>query len=254
VPSSAASLRATVEVHPNAHVAALATAQGFARRAREAVDARGRFSVALAGGTAPREAYALLAEEPFRSAIPWEGVHLFWGDERCVPPSHPRSNFGMASAAFVSRVPIPPVNVHRMPGELPPARGAEAYARELAAFFGGTVPRFDLVHLGIGPDGHTASLFPFDDSSREWERSVVPVLHRSTGEWRLSLAVPVLNAAARVEFLALGRGKARVVRSVVSGALDPFRLPAQLVRPDDGELVWMLDAEAAAGLQEPPSG
>lgn len=251
MPSSAVSLRATVEVHADAHVAALATAQGFARRAREAVDARGRFSVALSGGSAPREAYALLAEEPFRSTIPWSGVHLFWGDERCVPPAHVRSNFGMAHAAFIGRVPIPPENVHRMPGELPPARGAKAYARELAAYFGEGVPRFDLVHLGVGPDAHTASLFPFDDSLRERDRAVVPVLHRSTGEWRLSLTVPVLNAASRVEFLALGRGKAAVVRAVV-GALDPFRLPAQLIRPHDGELVWMLDAEAAAGLHETP--
>lgn len=250
MPSSAVSLRATVEVHPDAHVAALATAQGFARRAREAVDARGRFSVALSGGTAPREAYALLAEEPFRSAIPWVGVHLFWGDERCVPPAHARSNFGMAHAAFIGRVPIPPENVHRMPGEQPPARGAEAYARELAAFFGEGVPRFDLVHLGVGPDAHTASLFPFDDSLRERDRTVVPVLHHPTGERRLSLTLPALNAAARVEFLALGRGKAPVVRAVVGGALDPFRLPAQLVGPHDGELVWMLDAEAAAGLNE----
>lgn len=246
-----APLRATVEVHPDAHGAARATAQGFARRAREAVAERGRFSVALSGGTAPRESYALLAEEPLRSAIPWEGVHLFWGDERCVPPGHARSNFGMANEAFVSRVPLPPGHVHRMPGELPPARGAAAYAAELEAFFGGGVPRFDLVHLGVGPDAHTASLFPFDDSLRERDRLVVPVLHRPTGEWRLSLTAPVLNAAARVEFLALGASKAEVVRAVVRGAPDPFRLPAQLVRPRDGEVVWMLDAPAAAGLHDP---
>ena len=245
MPPTAQPLRATLEVHPDAHVAALATAQGFARRAREAVEARGRFSVALSGGTAPREAYALLAEEPFRSSIPWDGVHLFWGDERCVPPGHERSNFRMAHRAFIGRVPIPPENVHRMPGELPAARGAEAYADELAAFFGEGVPRFDLVHLGVGPDAHTASLFPFDDSLRERDRVVVPVRHLPDGEWRLSLTVPVLNAAARVEFLALGASKAGVVHAVVRGPLDPFRLPAQLVRPGDGELVWMLDAAAA---------
>lgn len=250
MPSSPFPLRATVEVHPDAHVAALATAQGLARRAREAVEVRGRFSVALAGGTAPREAYALLAEEPFRSTIPWRGVHLFWGDERCVPPGHPRSNFGMARAAFLERVPVPAENVHRMPGELPPARGAEAYRAELAGFFGGGVPRFDLVHLGVGPDAHTASLFPFADSLRERDRPVAAVLHPLSGEWRLSLTPPVLNAAARVEFLVLGGGKTATVRAVVRGALDPFRLPAQLVRPRDGELVWMLDAPAAAGLHE----
>ena len=244
-----ADVSARIEVHPNAHLAALAVAQGFMHAAIAAAEARGRFSVALSGGTAPREAYALLAEEPFRSRVPWGAVHLFWGDERCVPPRHPRSNFGMAWAAFVRKVPIPPENVHRMRGELPPREGASEYARELEAFFGPGTPRFDLIHLGVGPDAHTASLFPFAEKTlRERERAVVPALHLSDGEWRITLTLPVLNAAARVEFLATGKGKAKVVRSVIGGPLDPFRLPAQLVRPRDGELAWVLDEGAAAGL------
>lgn len=242
-------MTARIEVHSDAHLAALAVAQGFMHLARAAAEERGRFSVALAGGTAPRPAYALLAEEPFRSRVPWEAVHLFWGDERCVAPLHPRSNFGMARRAFVSRVPLPPQNVHRMPGELPPREGARAYARELEAFFGPGVPRFDLVHLGVGPDAHTASLFPFaEEVLRERERAVVPALHLPDGEWRLTLTPPVLNAASRVEFLATGGGKAAVVRAVLRGPLDPFRLPAQLVRPHGGELAWVLDEAAAAGL------
>lgn len=235
-----------IEVHPDAHAASRAGAESFVERAVAAVEARGVFTVALSGGSAPREMYGLLAEAPYVERVPWHGVHLFWGDERCVPPKHPRSNYGMACAAFVGRVPIPNANVHRMRGELPAKAGAEDYAGELAAFFGPGVPRFDLVHLGVGPDGHTASLFPFDEPLRERDRAVGTALHRPLGEWRLTLTLPVINAAARVEILALGAEKAAIVRKVIEGPLDPFRLPAQLVRPV--ERVWMLDAAAGAGL------
>jgi 6-phosphogluconolactonase len=246
--------RFSVRVVPTAADAARASAERFVEVAREAVEARGRFSVALSGGTTPRAAYALLAEEPFRSRIPWEGVHLFWGDERCVPPGHPRSNFGMANAAFVSRVPIPPANVRRMRGELPPKMGAEEYAAEVADFFGPGIPRFDLVHLGVGPDGHTCSLFPFDESLRVRDRAVIPALLRSLGEPRITLTVPVLEAAARLEMLAPGADKAEIVRAVLVGALDPFRLPAQLARPADGDIEWLLDAAAASRLREDGGG
>ncbi|HYW05692.1 MAG TPA: 6-phosphogluconolactonase [Longimicrobium sp.] len=242
--------RSPVRVVPTAADAARASAERFVEVAREAVEARGRCSVALAGGSTPRAAYSLLAEEPFRSRIPWEGVHLFWGDERCVAPGHPRSNFGMANAAFLSRVPIPAANVHRMRGELPPARGAEEYAAELAEFFGPGIPRFDLVHLGVGPDGHTCSLFPFDESLRVRDRAVIPALLRSLGEPRITLTVPVLEAAARVEMLAPGADKARIVRKVLVGPLDPFRLPAQLARPTDGAIEWLLDRAAASLVGE----
>ncbi|HEX8697076.1 MAG TPA: 6-phosphogluconolactonase [Longimicrobium sp.] len=236
-----------VQIHPDAGAASRAVAEGFATRAREAVEARGRFAVALTGGGSPRAAYRLLGEEPLASRVPWEGVHLFWGDERCVPPGHPRSNFGMAWAAFVSRVPIPRGNVHRMRGELRPEDGARAYAEELERFFGASAPRFDLVHLGVGPDAHVCSLFPFDELLRERERSVGVAVHRPLGEPRITLTPPVLNAAARVEMVVLGRDKAEVVRQVLRGPLDPFRLPAQLVRPAAGEVVWVVDEGAAGG-------
>ncbi|CAN5903479.1 6-phosphogluconolactonase [soil metagenome] len=243
--------RGKVEVYPDGAAASRAGAESFAERARAAVEANGRFSVALSGGSTPYAMYAMLAEEPLRSRIPWEGVHLFWGDDRCVPPAHPRSNFGMAREAFISRVPIPAENVHRMRGEIEPARAAEEYERELANHFGSGVPRFDLIHLGMGDDAHTASLFPFDEAVlRERERRVRVALFRALGEHRLTLTVPVLNAAARLEFLILDGEKAPVVRSVVRGALDPFRLPAQLVRPRDGELVWLLSHDAARDLEE----
>jgi 6-phosphogluconolactonase len=239
----------SIEIHPDAHAAARVVAESFAARAAAAVQARGRFSAALTGGSGPVEAYRLLGEEPFRSRVPWDGVHLFWGDERCVPPGHERSNFRMANAAFVSRVPIPPANVHRMRGELPPAEGAARYAEALAAFFGAGVPRFDLVHLGVGPDGHVASLFPFSDPLHERARAVTTNLHRPLGEPRITLTLPVLNGAARVEMIVIGRSKAPIARAVLRGPIDPFRFPAQFVRPTDGERVWMMDRDAAAMLE-----
>lgn len=240
---------AQLSIHPDAHAAARAIADSFARQATAAIDARGRFSVALTGGSGPVEAYRLLGEEPFRSRIPWEGVHLFWGDERCVPPGHERSNFRMANAAFVSRVPIPLANVHRMRGELPPAEGAARYAEELTAFFGDGVARFDLVHLGVGPDAHVASLFPFSEPLRARDRVVTTNLKLPEGEPRITLTMPVLNAAARVEMIVIGRSKADVVWTVLRGPLDPHRFPAQFVRPASGELVWTMDRDAAARLE-----
>jgi 6-phosphogluconolactonase len=241
---------ARITVYDDAHAAARAGAEMFVAEARAAVEARGRFTVALSGGTAPKEMYGLFAQEPFISRIPWNGVHLFWGDDRCVPPLHPRSNFAMAWGAFLSRVPIPERNVHRMPGELPPAEGATRYAGELAAFFGPGTPRFDVIHLGLGPDGHTCSLFPFDDPVLlERGRTVVPALNRELGEPRITFTLPVVNAAARLEMFVVGGGKSSIVRKVIRGPLDPFRIPAQFVRPTDGELVWLLDRAAAAGLE-----
>lgn len=239
---------ASPRIAPDPHAAARMIAENFADRAADAVEARGRFSVALTGGSGPVEAYHLLAEEPFRSRIPWEGVHLFWGDERCVPPGHERSNFRMANETFVSRVPVPPGNVHRMRGELQPEEGAARYAEEMEAYFGGGVPRLDLVHLGVGPDAHVASLFPFSEPLRERERMVVTNLHRPLGEPRITLTLPVLNAAARIEMIVIGRSKAEVVRTVLRGPIDPFRFPAQFLRPVDGEIAWMMDADAAARL------
>jgi 6-phosphogluconolactonase len=243
---------ALLSIHPDAHAASRAVAHGFAERASRAVGEHGRFAVALTGGSGPVKAYDLLADDPFRSCIPWNEVHLFWGDERCVPPGHERSNYRMASEAFIHHVPIPPENVHRMRGELPPEEGAARYAEELAAFFGSGVPRFDLVHLGVGPDAHVASLFPFSEPLRERDRTVTTNLHRPLGEPRITLTLPVLNAAARVEVIVIGRSKADVAWTVLRGPLDPYRFPAQLVRPKDGELAWMMDADAAARLDPHP--
>ena len=238
-----------VQVHADAAAAARAVAERFASLAVEAVEERGRFTVALTGGSSPREAYRLLGEEPFASRIPWEHVHLFWGDERCVAPLHPRSNYAMAHAAFIAKVPVPRLNVHRVMGEMRPVDGASAYAEEMARVFDVGVPICDLIHLGVGADGHVCSLFPFDPLLTERVRNVGVAILRPLGEPRISLTVPVLNAAARVEMIVMGRDKARIVRQVLRGPLDPFRIPAQLVRPIDGELAWTLDRDAASELE-----
>ena len=237
-----------VLVHADAEAVARAGAERFAEAAARAVEARGVFHAALTGGSGPRGLYRRLGEDPLRARIPWDRVHLWWGDERCVPPKHPRSNFGMADSLFIARVPIPPAHVHRMRGETGAARGAAAYADELREVMGAGVPRFDLVHLGVGPDGHVASLFPFAATLRARERIVAPALHR-TGEWRITLTLPVLNAARAIDMIVLSGAKADVVRAAVRGPLDPYRLPVQLVRPKEGVQAWLLDADAARGLR-----
>jgi 6-phosphogluconolactonase len=238
---------ARVVISTDRAAAARAAAESFARQARDAVERAGRFTVALSGGTAPEDTYRLLGTS-FRDSVPWDRVHLFWGDERCVPPGHERSNFGMAWRAMIRHLPIPPAQVHRMPGELPPEEGARRYAETLAAQLGGGVPAFDLLHLGVGADGHTCSIFPFGPLVHERSCTVAAALMTSLGEWRLTLTVPVLNAAARVEVLAHGAGKAPVVASALRGPLDPVRLPIQLVRPGAGRLTWQIDLEAAGAL------
>jgi 6-phosphogluconolactonase len=216
--------------------------------ATDAVAARGRCGIALAGGTAPQAAYALLATREFAGRVHWPAVHFFWGDERAVPRAHPRSNFGMAWRALLRHLPLPPGNLHRMRGELPPAEAAAHYAEVLGEWVEEGVPRLDLVHLGLGPDAHTASLFPFDPLLLERERWVAPALNRPLGEWRITLTFPALNAARALEMFVVGAGKAAVVRQVLAGPLDPLRLPAQGLRPRSGSLHWLLDREAAREL------
>lgn len=235
-------------VFPDAEALATGTAERFADVVRGAVGARGRAVVALTGGTTPRLAYARLAQEPFRSQIPWERVHFFWGDERSVPPHHPRSNFGMAWRALLAHVGVPAENVHRMRGEWPAERAAHEYEQELRDFWGSDLPQWDLLHLGLGENAHIASLFPFSSTLRERDRWVTTALLASRGEPRVTLTLPALRSAALTHFLVSGAAKAAPVRAVLQEALDPFRLPAQEIRPEHGPVVWLLDSAAAAAL------
>jgi 6-phosphogluconolactonase len=240
---------AEVVVLPDPGALAHEAARRFIALAREAAGSRGRFSVALSGGSTPVELYCLLAEEPYRSQIPWEAVHLFWGDERCVPPDNPNSNYHLADETLVSRVPIPPENVRRVRGELEPASAARDYEQEIQDFFCGPHARFDLILLGLGEDGHTASLFPDSPALVETERLVVAAtaVYQDRPAQRVTLTLPVLNSARHVLFLVTGSAKAGAVQAVLEGADE--QLPARQIQPMAGQLTWLLDAEAARLLE-----
>lgn len=237
-----------LRIFPDEERVAEAVVDAFSRVAREAVEARGAARIVITGGSTPRAIYARLGREPYRGAVPWDRIHLFWGDERSVPPGHPRSNYGMVERVLLRHVSIPPGNVHRMRGEWEPQRAAHAYAEEIRAHFGATPLCWDLVHLGLGENMHVASLFPFAESLRDRDRLVTTALLAPRGEWRTTLTLPALNAARETHFLVTGAGKAAAVRSVLQGALDPFRVPAQAIHAAGERTVWWMDRSSAAGL------
>lgn len=240
-----------VEVLPDPSALAAEAATRFAMLAQEVVAEGRRFAVALSGGSTPRAAYALLASPPLRDQVPWPRVHLFWGDERCVPPHDPQSNYRMAREVLLDHIPIPAGNVHRVLAEHGPVEAAEAYERELRRFFHSPapqIPSFDLVLLGLGADGHTASLFPGTAALDEEERLAVANYVPQQNAWRVTLTFPVLNAAGHVIFLVAGAGKAARVRDVLAATSPANRLPAQRIRPTSGILTWMIDRAAAAQL------
>ena len=217
-----------------------AAAESFVEEAAKSMGDRGRFAVALAGGSTPKALYELLATG-YRSTLDWSGIHAFFGDERTVPPDHEDSNYRMAQEALLSRVPLG--SVHRMRGELDPAEAAALYEEELVEFFGGP-PRFDLVLLGIGEDGHTASLFPGTPALDVRDRWAVENPVEKLGTVRLTLTVPAINAAERVNFLVVGEGKAGALKEILEGDANPHEYPAKLVRPKCGA-TWMVDRAAA---------
>lgn len=242
---------AEVHVYPDIAALNVAGAGEFSRVAREAVAARGRCAVALAGGNTPKGAYQQLAVEAASgsSRLPWDRIHIFFGDERCVPPDHADSNFRMASEALLARVPLPPANVHRLRGEDDPTTAAAAAEQDLRKFFGPELPRFDLVLLGLGPDGHTASLFPGTEALRETARLVTANRVPKLNAHRLTLTFPVLNAAAEIAFIAAGAEKARVLAETLRPSAGGPDHPAGSVRPIHGRLLWLVDEAAAGGLQ-----
>ena len=219
--------------------------------AGECVDRKGRFTVALSGGSTPRHMNRMLAQEPLRSNMAWDKTHVFWVDERCVPQSDPASNYGSAHEDFLGRVPIPVDQVHPMPGEVAPEEGAKIYQRELEAHFRpskGEYPVFDLVFLGIGTDGHTASLFPSAGSSALSKKWVVAVRGGIPDVYRLTLTYDVLNRANRICFLVSGKNKAQIVKTIFEDK--ESRLPAQGIRALHGKLQWLMDKEASSLLTE----
>ncbi|HUJ78865.1 MAG TPA: 6-phosphogluconolactonase [Nitrospiria bacterium] len=229
-------------------------AEHVARSLAERAAISPRITMVLSGSGTPRRLYARLASGPFRELIPWQRLHLFWGDERCVPPDDPASNYRMAQETLISRVPIPSENVHRIPAELSePGRAADLYEAELRKFWNGTPgdwPRFDLVLLGIGADGHIASLFPGSPALDETTRWVAAPYVDRLNSHRLTLTLPVFNHGGQVCFLAAGREKAPIIKAVAAGDGGASPLPAQLIRPVSGRVVFFLDADAAALLEQ----
>ncbi|MFP4087066.1 MAG: 6-phosphogluconolactonase [Desulfobacteraceae bacterium] len=228
-----------------------AAARLFMDRAKNAVQERGQFWVAVSGGATPRPAYRLLAQEPYGSSRVWDRTHLFWVDERCVPKTDPASNWGTAQKDLLDRVPIPGGQIHPMPGTLPPEQGARQYEETLAAFFHlkqGDLPRFDLILLGVGGDGHMASLFPGQNVLNETERRVAAVKGGAPDVWRLTMTLPVLNHAREILFLVSGERKRDMITRLFRG--EPSGLPVERVHPVAGAITWVLDGAAASGLPQ----
>jgi 6-phosphogluconolactonase len=205
--------------------------------AATAIAEHGRFTIALSGGGTPKPIYARLAMPDYRDRIAWEKVHIFFGDERCVPPDDRRSNYRMVYEAWLGRSPIPAENVHRIHGEDDPALEALRYAEEIARLCrSAAFPAFDLILLGLGDNGHTASLFPGTAALREKERLVVAQYVEVTATWRVTFTAPLINAARHVAFLVEGVGKAQMLWNVIEGPYQPDAWPSQLIQPVSGEL------------------
>ena len=219
-------------------------ANRFAGIVQAAVDERGAAIVSMTGGTTPKRMYELLATEPWRSRVPWRGVHLYWGDERAVEPGHEDSNYGMAYDALIAHVPLPPEQVHRIQGELPPEEAAREYERVL--------PRtFDLMLLGLGEDAHIASIFPGSPVVREQEHRVAAPFARHLNAYRITLTPPAIIAARQILMIAAGANKASAVAAAIEEFDDPDRWPAHILRRAGDRVEWVIDRAAARALSAP---
>lgn len=242
---------AELVVLPDLEALTAAAAERWAKLATEAVAERGRFDVALSGGSTPRPLYERLAASPYRESLPWQQTCVFWSDERRVPPGHPDSNYRMAHEALLAHVALPPGNVFRMDGEGLAGSAARAYSTALERHFGlgrREWPRFDLMLLGLGSDAHTASIFPGTRAVSEGSSMTLVYTVPKLSAERITLTLPVINASRHVVFLVSGGDKAGALATVLEGRYAPSTYPAQAVRPADGTLTWLVDAAAAAGL------
>ena len=244
----------TIRIYANKETLTQAAADVVLDSYREAVGKHGDFTFVLSGGSTPRALFQLLAGPAYSSEIDWAKVFIFWGDERSVPPDHADSNYRMAKETLLDRVLLPPDNIYRILAEQPPDQAAQAYDETLRQFFGSRADarHFDLILLGMGDDGHTASLFPHTAALNETERLVVANHVPQLDTWRITLTYPAINGAARVAFLVSGAGKATRLKAVLEGPTQPDDLPSQRIQPAHGELMWLVDEDAAAALAEKP--
>ncbi len=239
---------ASVRVYSTAQEVALKAARSFARLADQYVLGCGRFSVALSGGSTPKAMFSILAEEPFLGTVPWTSIYFFWGDERMVPRDHVDSNYRSAYETLFSRVPVLSENIFGIPtDDLEPEAAAAAYSETTARVLGASdgFPILDLVFLGMGADGHTASLFPYTSALTVDDRIAVANPVETLKTTRITLTVPVINSARNIRFLVSGADKAEALKAVLEGPRDTQRLPSQLIQPKDGNLVWMIDQDAS---------
>lgn len=239
-----------LNIYPDFESLTYAAVEMFVELANQSIRKRGRCSVALSGGGTPEPFYRALAEPANQARILWEQLHLFWGDERPVSPADPESNFYMAREALIGPVEIPQENVHRVPAEMDVRLAAFSYEETLRDFFEGEWPRFDLVLLGMGEDGHTASLFPESAGLNEEHRWFIANYAPKRETWRLTLTKHAINAGREIWVLVRGASKADKLAEVLTGKQAPRANPIQLIRPADGELVWMVDQAAAQKLPE----
>jgi 6-phosphogluconolactonase len=249
-------LKIVYYVEPDAAALARRAAQYFVEHAERAVATHGRATIAISGGSTPKATFTLLADhsQQWRARMPWSKLDLWWVDERCVPPDDPDSNYRMTRQAMLDHVPLKPEQIHRIEGELEPQAAAARYESELRSSFrleGAELPRFDVVQLGMGPDGHTASLFPHTQALHELSRLAVANNVENKDAWRVTLTWPVINRGSQVFFLIGGIDKAQILKEVLTGPRDPERLPSQLINPVGGILTLLLDRAAASLLPVP---
>ena len=238
----------TPEIYPTSSDLVRASAERISSLLDAAVRANGTATLALSGGSTPRSVYALLGSEPYRSQIPWDKVHLFWGDERCVPADHAESNYRMVKESLFNHITIPAANIHRIMAERGAAIAAQDYEVEIMHVFGlsaGSMPVFDVILLGLGEDGHTASLFPGTAALEEKGRIVTDVFVQKLNTERITLSFPAINNAAHIIFLVSGAGKAPILAEVLHG---PHKYPSQRIQPQNGEVIWLVDRDASTQL------
>lgn len=248
-----------IKVFPDLEAVSRHTASIFITLSAKRIASHGRFAAAIPGGSTPKKLFELLASEEYKNMVDWSRVHFFWTDERCVAKEDKESNYRLAFDLFLSKIPLPPENIHRIKGELSPVDGAQDYENNLKIFFGKSgPPAFDLIILGMGEDGHTASLFPDSDVLKETKRAAVAIQPvrknfsnglnmaemEKPGIPRITLTLPVLNNASQIIFLVSGTSKAVVMKKILGDGIEKKQYPAGLVKPVHGNLLWLMDKEA----------
>jgi len=233
-----------IHAYPNKEKLVAATTERIADCMEQSIQKNGLCNMALSGGKTPGGIFSLLASNPYRDRLDWSRLHIFWGDERMVPPEHQDSNFRLVRETLLDHIKMPDENVHRMRGEIAPEEAAAEYAELLHDHFKDSPPCFDLMLLGLGEDGHTASLFPETDAVEECEKHAVAVFVPKLDAWRVTLTLPVLNAARKILFLVSGKSKSKMVQRIMSNKQPAKEIPATMVNPQNGEIHWMMDSEA----------